>query len=467
MNSPRRISRRQFLYESNCAAVGTASLFSSLFTLRLTAGAVATSPVPGYKAMVCLFLAGGNDSYNMLVPRSQQPYSEYQTVRGLRTPDNDGLALEQSELLPISSTGQDYPDFGIHFRLRILQELYNQGKAAFVSNVGTLVEPTTLAQYKANETKLPLGLFSHSDEQLHWQTMVPQVRGSAPKGWTGRIADCMHEANSNGTISMNVSLSGTNVMQSGFNTVPYITGINGSVKLTEYETDPTTQVAIDSILSNQYRNLYARTLSGANRGSIDTAIAFENATNAVELTQSFPNTGTGTRLKAISRVIAARSPMNMNRQIFFLSKGGWDMHNEVIAKHSSLFTELNDAITAFWNQMVDFGLENDVVLFTASDFGRTLTSNGLGSDHAWGGNHFVIGGGINGGRIYGQYPVLAQGGPNDVGRGRLLPTTSVDAYGAELASWFGVPSSELQTVFPNSTNFFDPISTPFPLGMLG
>ena len=150
-----------------------------------------------------------------------------------------------------------------------------------------------------------------------------------------------------------------------------------------------------------------------------------------------------------------------------LRQGGWDMHKEVINKHADLFSQLNESITAFWNQMVDLGLENDVILFTASDFGRTLTSNGLGSDHAWGGNHFVIGGGINGGRIYGQYPLLVTGGPNDVGRGRLLPTTSVDAYGAELASWFGAPSAELETIFPNCTNFFDPVSTPFPLGMLG
>jgi uncharacterized protein (DUF1501 family) len=266
---------------------------------------------------------------------------------------------------------------------------------------------------------------------------------------------------------MNVSLSGTNVLQSGFNTVPYITGTNGSVKLAEYESDPTTQVAIDSILANEYRNLYNKTLSQANRNSIDTAITFENATNSINLTQSFPNTSSGNRLKAISRIIAARSTLGMNRQIFFLKQGGWDMHKEVIAKHSSLFSQLDASITSFWNQMIDLGLENDVILFTASDFGRTLTSNGLGSDHAWGGNHFVIGGSVNGGRVYGQYPTLVKGGPDDVGRGRMLPTTSVDAYGAELASWFGVPSAELETVFPNSNNFFDPNSTPFPLGMLG
>lgn len=472
MKSPRKTSRRQFLYETNCAAVGTASLFSSLFTLRLTAGAVSGSPPPGYKALVCLFLSGGNDSYNMLVPRNTDAYNQYVNTRGYRDPATDpslwnGLALTPEELLPITTVGQSYPDFGIHHSLPILQTLYNQGNAAFVSNVGTLVEPTTLAQYKSKSTKRPLGLFSHSDEQIHWQTMVPQVRGSGPKGWSGRVADCMSQANSTGTIGMNVSLSGTNVMQSGFNTVPYITGTNGAVTLTEYESDPTTKVAIDSILGKEYRNLYQKTLSQANRNSIDTAIAFENATNTANLTQSFPSTKSGSRLEAIAKIIASRSTMSMDRQIFFLRQGGWDMHKEVVAKHESLFSQLNASITAFWNEMISLGLENDVILFTASDFGRTLTSNGLGSDHAWGGNHFVIGGDVNGGRVYGQYPVLVTGGANDVGRGRLLPTTSVDAYGAELASWFGVPSAELETVFPNSTNFFDPVTTPFPLGMLG
>ncbi len=457
MNPPRKISRRHFLYQANCAAVGTASLFSSLLTLRLTAGTVSATPLTGYKAMICLFLSGGNDSFNMLVPRNSDAYGEYAKIR-------DSLALANSALLPIQSDQQAYGEFGIHPNLPILQTLYRQGNAAFVSNVGTLVEPTTLQQYENKSTKLPLGLFSHSDEQLHWQTLVPQVRGSGPKGWTGRMADVMAQANINGTIGMNVSLSGTNVLQAGRTTVPYVTGTNGSVQLTEYVDDPTSALAVDSFLSQNYRNLYQKTLSAANRSSIDTAIAFESATNAVTLTETFPQTQTGGRLKAIARILAARHTLGMNRQVFFLRRGGWDHHNEVQEQQAGLFAELNDAISAFWKELGHLGLQDDVVLFTASDFGRTLTSNGRGSDHAWGGNHFVIGGNLNGGRIYGQYPILAAGGPQDVGRGRLLPTTSVDAYGAELATWFGAPRQELSTIFPNADNF-GLLNNPSPLGM--
>jgi uncharacterized protein (DUF1501 family) len=459
MKSPRKISRRKFLVQSNCAAVGTISLFSSLFSLRLTAGAVAGQPLTGYKALVCLFLGGGNDSYNMLIPRNAEAYNDYLRVRST-------LALSQNSILPISTTGQSYPEFALHPELTELQSLYNSGNAAFVSNVGTLVEPTTLAQYNAKSVSLPTGLFSHADEKLHWQTVVPQIAGSGPKGWAGRMADCMSEANNTGSIAINISLSGTNVMQSGRQTVADITIPNGAVQLTQYEQGLESQLAIDSALSNEYRNLYQKTLAQNTRNSIDTAIRFEEATNAAELTETFPSTNTGSRLRSIARIMAARSPLGMDRQVFFINRGGWDNHKEVLNNQATLFGELNEAIGAFWRELGHLGLQNDVVLFTASDFGRTLTSNGLGSDHAWGGNHFVIGGSVNGGKIYGEYPVIATGGPLDIGRGRLLPTTSVDAYQSELASWFGVPPEELSTVFPNATNFFDPLTTPFPLGML-
>ncbi|HSH09493.1 MAG TPA: DUF1501 domain-containing protein, partial [Oceanipulchritudo sp.] len=375
------------------------------------------------------------------------------------------LALSQNSLLPISTTGQAHPEFGIHPALTELQALYNSGNAAFVSNVGTLIQPTTIQQYRAGSASLPTGLFSHADERLHWQTVVPQVAGSGPKGWAGRVADCMAQANSTGKISMNISLSGKNVLQTGNASVPYITDPAGSVLLTEYGTDPVSQMAIDSALSQNYRNLYQQTLSQYTRKSIDTAILFQEATGQVQLTETFPNTYTGSRLRSIAQIMAARSPLGMDRQIFFINRGGWDNHKEVLIRQDELFSELDDAIGIFWRELGHLGLQNDVVLFTASDFGRTLSSNGLGSDHAWGGNHFVVGGGVNGGRVFGQYPVLAPNGPLDVGRGRLLPTTSIDAYMAELASWFGVPPSELGTIFPNASNFFDPLTTPFPLGM--
>lgn len=458
MKKSRQYSRREFIVK-NCAAVGTASLFSSLLSLRLTAGAVSGAPLPGYKALVCLFLAGGNDSFNMLVPRQATAYDEYKRTRST-------LALSSDSLLPLVSEGQPYSDFGLHPSLPALKSLYDEGNAAFLSNVGTLIEPTTLQQFKSRETRRPVGLFSHSDEQIHWQTMVPQVRGASPKGWTGRMADVMHQANQTGTVGMNISLSGTNVMQTGRDTVPYVTGTNGAVQLKAYGTDPALDMAVDTALSNHYRNLYQKTLAKNNRSSVDTAIAFTEATRDIQLTETFPSTYTGSRFAAIARVLGARGIMDMNRQVFFVKKGGWDHHKEVLVKQGDMFQELNDAIEAFWKELGHMGLQNDVVLFTASDFGRTLTSNGLGSDHAWGGNHFVVGGPVRGGKIYGQYPVLSSGGPNDIGRGRLLPTTSVDAYSAEMASWFGVPSSELTTIFPNAANFFDPVSTPHPLGML-
>lgn len=460
MSQRNLISRRKFLHQANCAAVGSISLFSSLFTLRLTAGAVSGSPLSGYKALVCLFLSGGNDSFNMLVPREQTAYDEY---AGVRT----SLALPREDLLGIISTGQSYSDFGVHPQLPFLKTLYDQGNAAFVSNVGTLIEPTSLSQYNAGSVRTPVGLFSHADEQVHWQTLVPQVRGAGPKGWAGRVAECMSQANQTSSLAMNISLSGTNVLQTGPASVPYITDTNGAVTLAEYDSDPVSALAIDSILTNQYRNLYASTLSKSSKSALDTSIAFQSAVSPITNQVTYPNSQTGDRLAAIARILTARNSLSMNRQIFFLNRGGWDHHNEVIAPQENLFGELNAAIEAFWTELGLLGLQNDVVLFTASDFGRTLTSNGSGSDHAWGGNQFVIGGGINGGQIYGLYPVLGSGGPLDIGRGRLLPTTSVDAYSAELASWFGVPPSELSTVFPNANNFFDPLSNPHPLGMLG
>jgi uncharacterized protein (DUF1501 family) len=280
---PRRISRRHFLKQANCAAVGSISLFSSLFSLRLTAAAATLDASPDKKALVCLFLNGGNDSFNMLVPRQAEAYSLYAETRS-------SVALASDSLLPIESTGQSFAEFGLHPDLPFLHRMYGEGKAAFVSNVGTLIEPLTLGQYKSKEGALPLGLFSHSDQQIHWQTVVPQVRGSSPKGWAGRMADCIHEANTGSSVGMNISLSGSNVMQTGNGSVPYITDHRGAIKLVEYEVDPLSTAAIDSLLSLEYRNLYEKTLAPSNRKAIDTAITFENAVSPVSLSTTFPTT---------------------------------------------------------------------------------------------------------------------------------------------------------------------------------
>ena len=469
-------TRRQFLKQANCAAVGTASLASSLFTLKLTAGAAYADTVNDRKALVCLFLLGGNDSFNMLIPNETDPYNEYFTVRG-GTPDLEnggGLALpaggEPGGVLPISTTGQAYSGFGVHPALPYLQERYNtpHSDLAFVANVGTLIEPATVAQYNAGSAQNPVGLFSHSDEQMHWQTVVPQVRGAGPKGWAGRMADCLLQFNLSSTVGMNISVAGNNVLQSGRNSIPYITDLAGVVKLKDYAGSSYAN-AIDDLLAQPVGDLYRKTLVSSNRSAIDTAEDFDAALAPYDFSADFPTTQTGKKLRNVAEMLAARGAggLDMNRQVFFASRGGWDHHNEVINAQQVLFTEINDAIAAFWTKIEALGLQNDVVLFSATDFARTLTSNGRGSDHAWGGNAFMLGGAVNGGKIVGSYPELAVGGSQDIGRGRLLPTTSVDEYCAEMASWFGVSPADLSLVLPNCGNFFNPLTDPYPLGILG
>ena len=478
MDLKKKISRRQFIGQANCAAVGTASLLSSLLSLRLTAGAASASNFTDYKALVCLFLNGGNDSFNMLVPRQQSAYNEYEQVRG--GVGGTGLAIPRSDLHQITSSlqntsaGAGYSDFGIHPDLPYLKTLYDQGDLAFVSNVGSLIEPTSLVQYNDGSKPKPEGLFSHPDHQIHWQTLVPQVRGSAPKGWGGRMAEVMSHANQQSNIAMNISLSGANVLQSGTTTVPYITDPRGVVELSNYGQDPTLALAVDDILGQHYQSIYSKTLAHTNRNSIDASVAFKSALDSLS-TPFDPGvisgeTETYQRLSMVSKIMEARTALSMNRQIFFVERSGWDHHNELLTPQSDLFIELNEAIEIFWTAIKSMGLQNNVVLYTASDFGRTLTSNGSGSDHAWGGNHFIISGSgnINGGEIYGEYPDLALNNiSTDIGRGRILPTTSVDSYMAELAYWYGVPNSEISTVIPNINNFSSSFVSPSsPLGIL-
>lgn len=458
---PRRLSRRRFIGEMSCASVGLSSLLSSLLTLRLT-GSVSEATLPvsandDYKAMICLFFAGGNDSFNMLVPRQEDAYAEYAATR-------DVIALPRESLLPITSAGQAFSEFGIHPRLTGLQQLYNDGKLAFVANLGTLIEPITREQYQPD--KSPRGLFSHSDQQFHWQTVVPQIRGASPGGWAGRVADVLDSANLSGKLAMNISLSGNNVFQSGNNAVAYSVSSSGAPEIEAFR-DPVERLAITNLLEQNYQNLYQRAWAGRIKNAFETTELFDQSVGSIALATEFPDTSTGRNLEMIARIIAARDGLEARRQIFFLLRGGWDHHSEVLNNQDALFTEIDAAISAFWAALTELGMANQVVLFTASDFGRTLTTNGLGSDHAWGGNHFALGGPVHGGKIYGSYPSLAINSELDIGRGRLIPTTSVDLYAAELASWFGVPSGELDTVLPNLRNFIDPYQSPYPVGFLG
>ena len=459
MKQNNKISRRRFLGEASCAAVGSTAIFSSLLQLRMTSTAAAAEMEPDddYKALVCLFLAGGNDSYNMLVPNNDEAYAEYKDTR-------DNIALDQETLLPIVTNGQSYSEFGIHPSMPEIQGLYDNGDLSFVSNVGTLVRPTTKADYNSG-IALPSGLFSHSDQQIHWQTSVPQVKGAGPGGWGGRTADLLMAMNEDSQVSMNISLSGVNVFQNGSEAFAYISGLNGGTEMVNYDQNYF-QTAVDDILGQEYHNLFTRTFAKNTRRFIDSSIVFNEAIEPVEILTPMPPTRLAERFRMVARAIAAQDTLSQKRQTFFVRAGGWDHHSEVMDAQTVMLAEISQAVKYFNDAMEEIGMKDKVVLFTASDFGRTLTSNGVGSDHAWGGNHFVMGGPVNGGQIYGSYPSLVLNSEFLINRGRIIPTTSVDEYGSELASWFGVGSSEMETVFPNVNNFYNPSSTNRPLGFM-
>ncbi|KAA3665477.1 MAG: DUF1501 domain-containing protein [Chloroflexi bacterium] len=469
-----KTNRRQFLGQASCAAVGSASLFSTLMNLRMTNSAAAEAPsksatnlaaADDYQALVCIFLAGGNDSFNMLVPRSPSTYNEYATIRA-------DLALPKGDLLPITQTDGDGLLYGVHPSMPEVAQLFDDGYLTFVANVGTLVEPTTLAGIESGLANLPLGLYSHSDQIMHWQTSVPDKRTGF--GWGGRTADLLHSLNNNDTISMNISLSGTNLFQTGTTLTEYsiVPWDNGAIQI--YGHDDVwwsrhilQNAAIESMLDLEYQNLFDQTFANTTRAAIDGADLFASAIeNAPLLTTQFSDNDLSNSLAMVARTIAARQSLGFRRQTFFVLLGGWDHHDEVLNSQMAMLSVVSKGMKEFNDAMIELGIHRKVTTFTASDFGRTLTSNGQGSDHAWGGNHIVMGGSVKGGRIYGTYPALYEDNPLDTGRGRLIPTTSCDEYFAELALWFGVDPTDLDMVFPNIGRFYDTTSEQKPVGFL-
>jgi uncharacterized protein (DUF1501 family) len=446
--------------QASCERVGSTTLYSLLANLTATSRASAETLGAGvpYKALVCLFLDGGNDSFNMLAPLEPGEHARYRAVR-------TDLALATESLLEIADPRTAGRRFGVHPAMPEIRDLYADGKLSFVCNVGTLVEPTTLAALNNLTVRLPLGLYSHADQMMHWQTATPDARGSA--GWGGRMAEILHAVNERDTVSMNISLSGTNIFQSGRSLVPYSITPDGASLLEGY-TDPARtffRKAVDSMLELKYQNLLKQTYANLTRESIESAGKFFRAWNATApLTTAFPSTLIGKSLRGVAQGIAARHNLGMRRQTFFVRSGGWDHHDEVLATQAAMLGQTSEAVGAFWRAMGELGLQDDVVLFTASDFGRTLSSNGRGSDHGWGGNQFVLGGKHAGGRFYGRYPEdLSFGNALDTGRGRLIPTMSVDEYFCELALWLGVAPADISYTLPNVGRFCDPANPP--LGM--
>lgn len=427
---------------------GSLGLLSSSRLRRLGMLNAQTPSTGGYKAMVCVFLFGGNDGNNMVVPiqTAAQNYSSYFGVRG------STLGIAQSSLAAITTPSGD--TYGLHPSLAPLQPLFQQNKLAVVANVGTLLSPVTKQQYNQGQIPVPMNLFSHSDQQQQWQT----TPGAARTGWGGRAADILQSMNSPSTFPTSVSAAGNSLFLTGQTTTAASVN-NGGLGLDGSDGSDVgnaRDAAFQQILTfasgmSLIQNANKFLSDGIEAGKeLSAALASAGA-----LTTVFPQSGLGQQLQQVAQIIKARTTLGMNRQIFFVSQGGYDTHTDQLPQQASLFADLAAALSAFYTATVELGIESNVTTFTESDFGRTCQpSTGAGSDHAWGSNHFVIGGGVKAANIYGTFPILALNGPDDVsGRGVWLPTTSVDQYGATIGSWFGVPDGSLDTVFPNLAKF--------------
>ena len=469
-------TRREFIRQAACAALGTAALTSAIRDLRFMNAAVAQSNVADYKALVCVFLQGGNDSNNLIIPTIQSEYDNYSMIR---TPV---LAIPQSAILPISPLNSDGHDYGLHPCCPELQTLFAEGKLAMVFNTGTLVYPLTRVQYKSGALTKPPQLFSHADQVTQWQTSIPD---RAPlTGWGGRCADLMAAVQPGAPISLSVTLAGANTFEVGNNISQYSVSTSGAVSLSGVS--GARLQALSGVLGLTNPNLQVQAYSSVAKHSIDSASILNNAVASTAAanywTNPFPTTITtptgansfgsslSPQLKMIARLIeaghraVANGGFGMKRQIFFCAVGGYDLHtnqtpgpvNTTIGSHANLLAELSQSLLAFQRAMEQLGLSNNVSAFTASDFGRTFPSNGQGSDHGWGSHHLILGGAVKGQRTYGTFPTLAVNGPDDTSTGRWIPTTAIDQYFATLATWFGVDNSNVATVFPNLGRFSTP-----------
>lgn len=473
MSGPTIFSRRKFLQQSG--ALSALSLAGSLDTLGLSSAAAQTAP---YKALVCLFMFGGNDSNSLLIPYSD--YASYNAVRPVATGVNVAQSL-MTPLSPLNTPGQTYslhPAFTATNGNPTLATLFTQGRLAVVCDTGSLVEPLTRVEYRAGSKKRPDQLFSHSDQQQQGQTAIAQASFlTGPTGWGGRLADRVVSMNAPLATPMSMSFAGSQTFLNG----TYVRGLAlptaGNFGFTG---DPTgtptaaqaarTLARAEAILatdSNEMMQAAQVSMSGALNASqkINPII---NATLPPQIQAPFNglNTGLANQLRAVARIIAQRATLGHSRQIFFVSIGGFDTHTgqnqfqppaPVFQGLAALYQQMGNAMSAFYQATVNLGVQNEVTTFTVTDFNRTFRPNGQGTDHAWGGHHLVLGGSVRGQRLYGTFPTLALAGPSDTDSlGRWIPTTSLDEYGGTIAKWFGVPAVDIAQVFPNIGRFATP-----------
>jgi uncharacterized protein (DUF1501 family) len=405
-----------------------------------------SGPFADYRALVCVFLFGGNDSFNMLVPRSSAEYNAYFASR-------QNMSVAQTDLLPITALNPDGAEYGLHPSLPGLQTLFSAGSAAFVANVGPLLAPTTKAQYLAKAVPLPPQLFSHNDQQDQWHAL----RGGnlMSTGWGGRMADLIRLNVAGQQLATNVSLAGTSLFQSGDDTVAYTMGPTGPTQFAGFTGFGSEQRrAFERIVNANYDSIYARGFAEVQRRAVAAADQVTAAIGQAQtITTQFPTSPLGQQLQTVARLIAVRDRLAMHRQVFFVSTGGFDSHDDQLVNQPSLLANVSACLAAFYAATVELGVAQSVTTFTQSDFGRTLTSNGDGTDHAWGGVQIVVGQSVRGQRIFGRYPRLDLNGPDDVGGGRLIPAVSADQYAATLARWFGIGDADLTRVAPSIGNF--------------
>lgn len=469
-------TRRHFFGRSACAAMSSLPVMNTLLNLQLAGRAAADGAPTDHRTLVCIFLNGGMDSFNWLVPRDSARHATYTTTRG-------NLALSTSEILSLNQDGGDGQLYGIHPSCTGLADMFNgtgsfagKRRLSMLANVGTLIQPVTKAQYLAESIPLPRALYSHSDQIDQWQTSVPQGMTQL-SGWAGRTADLLHATANANSIAMNISLSGNSLWQVGNNTTQFVVTDRGALTFTGSEiSDPLHPMRLKnsahrSILQQNYANLMQQSYGQLTKSSIELQEFFLQQYNSFDdsaVASLFPGTNyIAQQFRAAVKMIALRPALGLHRQTLFIAFGGWDHHGELLETQAGMLNTLNTSLTAFQGALEQLGLQDSVITFSASDFGRTLRSNGRGTDHAWGGNALVMGGPVQGGRVCGTFPDLTLESSDDTGYGgRMIPTTSVDQFFAEMLRWFGVPASGMSTVLPNIGNFYDVNSTSLPLGFL-
>jgi uncharacterized protein (DUF1501 family) len=407
-----------------------------------------TTPYDEYRALVCVFLVGGNDGFNMVVPRSISEYNAYARSR-------QNLKVARNDLLPIQALTTDGAQYGLHPSMSTMQNLFENGNAAIINNVGPLIRPISKGEFVPSASHIPPKLFSHNSQRDQWSSLT----GHAPatSGWAGRIADFMEPYYLNQKVATNISVAGNHLSMVGRETQPFAIGRRGPKPyqgLDKFGSNPALRQAFMQILAAGQGNLYERSFAQTQQRALHVADAIDTAMqNAPPLNTVFPESDLGTKLNSVARIINARKELQMQRQIFIVSIRGFDTHSSQNDKQPGLFADVSESIDAFYNATMELGIADNVTTFTQSDFGRTLTSNGDGTDHGWGNNHMVIGGSVRGKDLYGTYPVLEMNGPDEINGGRIIPTTSASQYTATLAKWFGVPDSYIADIAPNIGNF--------------